>query len=106
MNKLKQGEFMMNAFMALFLLILISCAAHVSEHSRYLQIKSLLAKDRYSAATNEIFKLEKEYPKSEYLCELWGIQIAYFKDKDTAEKFVLGTEKKRNDNCDLMKSTK
>lgn len=36
-----------------------------------------MAKDRYSVAVVEIYKFEKLYPDSEYLCELYQIQVAW-----------------------------
>ncbi len=89
----------MNKMFILIVLLSSGCATPLNEHNRYLKIKSLLAQEKYSGAGMEIFKLEKDYPQSEYLCELWNVQIAYFKDKNTAATFVKETEEKRNKRC-------
>ncbi|AZZ36606.1 hypothetical protein CIK05_07325 [Bdellovibrio sp. qaytius] len=77
-----------------------SCASQsIDEHQRYLLIKGHLAGDRYSNATVEIVKLEKDYPDSQYLCELWGVEIADISVMNGSKSFIEETKKKRQERC-------
>lgn len=84
---------------AIIALSVASCATTRNEHTQYLEIKSQLANERYSKATFEIMKFENDYPQSQYLCELWNVQIAYFKDLKSSAEFVKKTEDKYNEKC-------
>ena len=85
--------------------LLLSCSTSQpeSEHGKYIKIKSLIGKDRYSLAWLEIAELERIYPASSYLCELWNFQLALSKERDHSKNFIKNLEEKRAKNCEVRK---
>jgi hypothetical protein len=95
----------MKIILVSFTILFVGCATSKikTEHAHYLEIKSYVASQKPGLATNEIFIFEKNYPNSDYLCELWNIQIAFGNRVGFSEKFLKETEEKRKTKCSTLK---
>lgn len=83
--------------LAMILIFVSGCATvYKNEDQHYLGIKSILARDQYSLAVVEIIEFENKYPKSEKLCELLPIHIAWRKDRGYSTEEI---EKRYKEKC-------
>ena len=76
----------------LLLVLVVSCTSTPkrTEAEYYLMIKGMMAGHHYSSANLEIIEFEKKYPKSDNICELLKIRLAYHQRQD------LDTDELRN----------
>jgi hypothetical protein len=77
----------------------VSCASKRAEKDLNEHIHKMVSEERYSVAAKEISIMEKDYPQSRHLCELWKIQLGIFKRNDVFDSATRNVESKLKENC-------
>ena len=93
-------KFDLKILLLIFPYFFMSCVSgKLTEDERYLLIKTDLANSRYSFASNKAREFEKDFPESRYLCELWNIQIAYYKEVNCCNYALKQAEENYKSRC-------
>lgn len=85
--------------LSIFLSSACSSFKYDNERQSYFAIKEFYDEGKPALASNQIFLFEDKYPNSEYLCELWDIQISFGKRAGYSSKYIKETEKKKKERC-------